>query len=190
MPPQPGVGVKPVVDEEPVAMAGHKGDRPDDVLEDSLVNEVVEVDPHPPWLNSFTAGGDGAFVLVRALDVDAEQSMPVRPGARAPSSRLNTEQVIEQRDYRVVMQIATASAPYDEGHDRQSFCVEVAQDLDLGYRAPRTDCSADVVSLVGVDDCGAYGILELEDHAGTNRLDDGRRSCFFAVHRLVEIDVL
>ena len=36
----------------------------------------------------------------------------------------------------------------------------------------------------------SYRLFEWKDHASANRLDDGRRPGLFAVHRVVEVDVL
>ena len=36
----------------------------------------------------------------------------------------------------------------------------------------------------------AHGLLELEDQAGADRLDDGRRAALLAVRRVVEVAVL
>ena len=48
--------------------------------------------------------------LVRPVQVDAEQPVAVRAGARAAAAGLDAEQVVEQRDDEVVVQVAPAAA--------------------------------------------------------------------------------
>src|SRR3546814_13285223 len=60
-----------------------------DVVEDGLRDEVVEVDPHPAGLDPLAAVADLPLELVRGLDVDADQPVPVRTGTRAAAARLD-----------------------------------------------------------------------------------------------------
>ena len=62
-------------------MLGHQPDRLDHVVEHGLGDEVVEVDPDPARLDALAAVRDLALELVRPLQVDAEQPVPVRPPA-------------------------------------------------------------------------------------------------------------
>ena len=91
-------------------MLGDQLDGAHDVLEHRIADEVVEADPHPAGLDALAAAGDLALELVRALEVDAEQSVPVGPGARAAAPRLDAEEVVEDRDDEVVVQVAAARA--------------------------------------------------------------------------------
>ena len=53
--PQAGERVEAVVAEQPPALARHEAYGLDDVGEDLLVDEVVEVDPHPAGLDALAA---------------------------------------------------------------------------------------------------------------------------------------
>src|SRR3954447_3105214 len=128
--PQPGDYVEAVVRQELRAVTRDETYCIDDVIGDPLVEEVREVDPHPSRLDALTAEPDLALARGRALEVDPNQPMAVRPRAGAAAARLDAEQVVEQRDDEVVMQIAPARTTYDERHDRQALRVEVAEDLD------------------------------------------------------------
>ncbi len=116
--------------------------------------------------------------------------MPVRPGARAAAAGLDPEQVVEQRHDEVVVQVATAWAAYDEGHDRQPVGVEVPEDLQVGVLPPRRDRALEKGVLAGPDQVGADGGLELEDQPGPDGLDDGGRPALLALLRVGQVAVL
>jgi hypothetical protein len=61
---------------------------------------------HPGLMPSHPCG-DGLLEGVRAFEVDAEQAVAVGPGAAAPATRLDAEQVVEQRHHEVVVEVAT-----------------------------------------------------------------------------------
>ena len=56
--PQPGVGVEPVVGQQPVAVGGDQVDCVDEVAGDGAGDEVVEVDPGPAGLDALAAVAD------------------------------------------------------------------------------------------------------------------------------------
>jgi hypothetical protein len=105
--PQPRRHVEAVVAEHPPAVPGDEPDGLDDVGARRVADEVVEVDPHPAGLDALAAAGDLGLELVGAVEVDAEQPVPVGTGARAAAARLDPEQVVEQRHHEVVVQVAT-----------------------------------------------------------------------------------
>src|SRR3954454_5715299 len=84
--PQPGDHVEAVVRQELRAVTRDETHRVDDVVGDPLVEEVREVDPHPSRLDAFTSEGYLALERVRALEVDAEQPVAVRPRAGATTA--------------------------------------------------------------------------------------------------------
>ena len=161
----------------------------DDVVEHGLADEVVEVHPDPARLDPLAAARDLALEPVRGLDVDPEQPVAVRPGARAAAARLDPEQVVEHRDDEVVVEVPPVVADR-ERHDRQPRQRRVAEDLDLGLvdqdaiaRSMKSSSRARIV----VD---ADRLLELEDEPGPDRLDDRRRAALLAMLGVVEVDVL
>ena len=64
MAPQSGVGVEGVIGKEHVAVTSDERNRAHHVVEDSLADEVVEVDAYPPRFDAFATGSDGAFILM------------------------------------------------------------------------------------------------------------------------------
>ena len=76
-----------------------------DVAEHRFADEIVEVDAHPTGLDSFAPAGDLPLELMGGLDVDSEQSVTVRTGARAPTTTLDTEQIVQDRDDEIVVQV-------------------------------------------------------------------------------------
>ena len=143
-----------------------------------------------PGLMPSQPRGDLALELVRALEVDAEQPVPVRAGARAAAAGLDAEQVVEQRDDEVVVQVAPARAAHHERHDREPLGVEVAEDLDRRARCcqrarPRGAGSRSSCARITLD---ADRLLELEDQPGADRLDDRRRAALLAVRGVGEVD--
>ena len=172
-------------------MRCHEVDRLDDVLEDGLGDEVVERDARPAGLDALApATHDLALVLVRALEVDAEQPVAVGAGARAAAAGLDPEQVVEQGDDVVVVQIAPRAPVDDERHDREPVGLEVAEDADVRVLRPALDGAAPEVLLVRVDHVDADGLLELEDETGADRLDDRRSAALLAHDGVVEVAVL
>ena len=98
-------------------MLGHPVDGAEQEVEDVLGDEVVEVDPHPAGLDALVALEDLALELARGVEVDAQQPVTVRPGARTAAAGLDAEEVVQERDDEVVVQIAVAVA-HQEGDDR------------------------------------------------------------------------
>ncbi len=188
--PQPGPGVEAVVGQQPPALGRDEVHRVDDVVDHRRTHEVVEVDPHPAGLDPLAAGGDLLLELVRALDVDAEQPVAVRPRARAAAAGLDPEQVVEQRDHEVVVQVAATGPAYDEGHDRQPLGFEVAEDLQAGVGAPGANGAAEELRLVRPDHLGPDRRLELEDQPGPDGLHNRRRTALLPVLRVGEVAVL
>ena len=62
-------------------MCGDEVDRFNDVVEHSIRDEVVEVDPDPSRLDSFAAEDHLVDDALGVLIVDAEQCMAIWPGA-------------------------------------------------------------------------------------------------------------
>ena len=104
--PEPGERIEVVGRQEAPAVRRHEIDRRDDVVEDGLGDEVVERDARPPGLDSLAAAAHDLPVLLRAFEADPEQPVAVRSGARAATSRLDPEEVVEQRDDVVVVEVA------------------------------------------------------------------------------------
>jgi hypothetical protein len=95
---------------------------------------------------------------VRVHDVDGEQPVPVRPGARAATACLDAEQVVEHRHHEVVVQVALAAADA-ERHDGQPPGVRVAQQLDVGVGGPASQRPLPQPFLAGLDHVGADRLL-------------------------------
>src|SRR4051794_30144517 len=87
--PQPGHRVEPVVGQEPRTESRDEQHCVDDEVGYLLVKEVREVHSHPAGLDALAPLGYLPFERVRALDVDAQQSMSVRACARAAAARLD-----------------------------------------------------------------------------------------------------
>lgn len=102
--PQPGVRVEGVVGQEPMAVPGNQPHCVDEVVADSIGDEVVEVEPHPARLDPVAAEGNLVVVAVGVRGVDGEQPVSVRSGAGAAAAGLDAEQVVEQGDHEVVVQ--------------------------------------------------------------------------------------
>src|SRR5215475_107568 len=106
MPPEPGQRVEAVVRQELPAVLRHEVHRSNDVAKDLLGDEVVEAHPDPAGLDPLTAMRDFALELVRTVKIDPQQPVAIRPGARAPATGLNSEQIVENGDHKVVVEIA------------------------------------------------------------------------------------
>src|SRR5437763_9525230 len=102
--------------------------------------------------------------------------MSVRTCARAAASRLDPEQIVEQRHDEVVVQVSAGGTAYDERDDRQTFCVDVAEDLDGRLCRPRVDGATEQGFLCRTDDGNSDGLLELKDQACADRANDVRRT--------------
>ena len=81
--------------------------------------------------------------LREVVEIDAQQPVPVGPGARAAAARLDAEEVVEQRDDEVVVQVPrpwrrtmkeTMESRSASGLPRMSM---------LGFSPPRVDGAAD-----------------------------------------------
>ena len=190
MSPEPARRIELVVLQKTPALGGDEIDRLEDELEDGLADEEVEVHTNPARLDTFAAPGDLAFELVRALDVDAEQPVSVRACARATAASLDPEEVVKQGNDEVVMQVSPARCAHDERDDRETFGRVRAENLDARVRVPARDCAPDEPFLAASDRLDAYGLLELEDESGADRLDDRRRPTLFALLNLRQIDML
>ena len=126
---RPGGGLEAVLGHEPPAVARHEVHRVEDELEDRLADEVVEVHPDPARLDPLAAAGDLALELVRRLEVDPEEPVAVRAGARAAAPRLDPEQVVEERHDEVVVEVPAGVAD-DERDDGQALERVRPEDLD------------------------------------------------------------
>ena len=89
-----------------MAVARDEGHGGDEVVEHRVGEEVVEVDPHPTGLDPLASRGDLAREAVGLVEVDAQELVSVRAGARAPAAGLDAEQVVEQGHDEVVVQVA------------------------------------------------------------------------------------
>jgi len=136
------------------------------------------------------AGQPDMQTMVQLIrQVDAEEPVAVRPGARAAAAGLDAEQVVEHRHDEVVVQVACA-VPDHEGDNGEATGVVVAQDVDLRVSRPRLDRAPDEGVLAAANQAGPHRLLQLEDEAGADRLDDGRRPTLLAVHPIVEVAVV
>ena len=77
----------------------------DDVIHDCVRDEIIEVHTDPTGLDTFAATSDLSFKLMALLKVDSEQTVTVRTSARTAASRLNSEEIIEKCDDKVVVQV-------------------------------------------------------------------------------------
>src|SRR3954451_628234 len=87
--PQSRHRVEPVVRQETRTETRDEQHGIDDVVSNLLVEEVREVHANPAGLDAFAPLGYLPLERMRALDVDAEQSMSVRTCARAAAARLD-----------------------------------------------------------------------------------------------------
>src|SRR5262249_3775611 len=140
--PEPRERVEAVFREEPPAVGRHHVDGGDDVFEDRLGDEVVEGDARPARLDPLAAAAYDPPVLVRALEADSEQAMPVRPRARAAATRLDPEEIVEQSDDVVVVEVAAGRRADDERDDREPVGLEVPEDVDVLVLPPPLDGAA------------------------------------------------
>ena len=98
--------------------------------------------------------------------------MPVGTRTRATTTRLDAEQVVEQSHHEVVVK-ETLVMPDQEGNDGQALRLLVAENTDPRVGGPAVDRAFHERVLELLDDVLANRGLELEDQAGTNRLDRG-----------------
>ena len=189
VPPHPGRRIEAVPRQEPPSVGGDQVDRIQDVVEHPLGEEVVEVHPHPARLDALASGGDLAFELVRPIQIDAEEPVPVRARARAAAPRLDPEQVVQERHDEVVVQVPLLVA-HDERHDRQPRQVVAPEDLDIGVLLPPMHRTVGERLLARADRLGADGLLELEHEARPDRLHDRGRAAFLTVLDVIEVPVL
>src|SRR5712692_5800148 len=89
--PEAAPRIEVVLGQEPPAVSGDEVHRLEDEIEHRLRDEVVEVDPDPPRLDPLAAAIDLALELVRLVQVDPQQPVPVRPCARTATARLDAE---------------------------------------------------------------------------------------------------
>ncbi len=190
VPPQAGRGLEAVVAEQPPAVAREHQHGLDEVVDDPVVDEVVEVHPHPAGLDALAAAGDLPFELVRTLEVDVQQPVAVGAGARTAAPRLDAEQVVEHGDDVVVVEVLPARRAHHEADDREPARVEVAEDLDAGLVLPRGHRPLQQGLLVLLDGGRPDGGLQLEDQAGADGLHDRGRAALLAVLRVVVVAVL
>src|SRR5690606_8448667 len=123
------------------------------------------------------------------LQVDAEQTVPVRPRTRAPTARLDPEEIVEQRGDEGVVQVALA-VPHHERDDREPPRIAVAEDVEVGALLPARDRAVDEALLARADRLRAHRFLELKHEPRADRLEDRGRSALFAVLWIVEVAVL
>ena len=128
-------GIEPVPRQQLPSLGRDQVDRVEHEPEDDLGQEVGEVHPHPPGLDPLAPERDLLLELLRGREVDAEQPVAVRPGARAPPAGLDAEQIVQQRDDEVVVQVPAVVA-HDERHDRQPRQVVAPEHLDVRVRLP------------------------------------------------------
>src|SRR4051794_13470360 len=107
--------------------------------------------------------------------------MAVGAGARAAATGLDAEEVVEHGDDEVVVEVASGLGAHGEGHDREPFGREVAEDLDGRLLLPSLDGAAEEDRLAGPDRRGPDSLLELEDEPCADRLDDGWGATLLAV---------
>ena len=78
----------------------------------------------------------------------------------------------------------------DERHDRKSRRVWIAEDQEIGIRAPARDRAADERLLASRDLVRADRILELKHEPSPYRLEDRGRAAFFAVFDVADVAML
>src|SRR5690606_24861339 len=110
--------------------------------------------------------------------------------AGAAAARLDAEQVVQQRHDEVVVQVPAAGTTHHKGQYGKAIRVDIAKDLDVGIRLPGLDRGAQEVLLVRANHVGAHRLLEREDQARADRLDDGWRAALFPVGRIGQVVVI
>jgi hypothetical protein len=187
--PLSGVRVETEVGQQPVAVRGDQVDGVDEVVADGVADEVVEVDAGPAGLDAVAVVHDLVEQGVGGGRVDGEQTVAVRPGARAAAAGLDAEEVVEQGDDIGVVQVGTLAVADAERDDGQPSGAVVAEDLDPGVAVPVRQRPPPVTLLGGLDGVGAYGLLEGEDQSGMDGLDDRRGAALLSGDRVVEVAV-
>src|SRR5262245_50926324 len=81
--PEPAIGVESVLRPQKPSVARDQVDGVHNVLKRVFGDEVVEAGPDPAGFDSLAAGDNLALEAERAVEVDAEQPMPVWAGAGA-----------------------------------------------------------------------------------------------------------
>ena len=124
------------------------------------------------------------------VEVDAEQAVAVRPGARAAAARLDAEQVVEQRDDEVVVQVplgrgATTNDTIDSRS--ASWLPRISM---FGLAPPRSMARRMNDSSRSRIASAADRLLELEDEPRADRLEDRRRAALLAMLGVGEVAVL
>ena len=115
------------------------------------------------------------------VEVDPEEPMAVRAGARAAPARLDPEHVVERSHHEVVVEVLARTVADGERHDRQPFGVVAAQDLEVRMRAPGLDRFTDEALLAPLDLVDSDGPLQLEHQPGADRTHDVGRPTFLTV---------
>src|SRR3954464_9247775 len=167
MPPQTGCLLELVLGQQLPAIRRDDLDGLQQVVEDRFADEVVEVDPNPAGLDALAPACDLTFELVRGVQIDSQQPVPVGTGAGAAAARLDPEEIVEQRDDVVVVQVAPAMADH-ERNDREPLRATVAEDLDVGVSLPALDGAIDERFLALTNRLDADLLLELEHEARSN----------------------
>ena len=186
----PVAGSKSILGKQFPAVLGEEVDGVDEVLGDGVGDEVVEAHPGPARLDSFASLGDLVLELVRPLDIDAEEAVAVRAGARATSARLDAEEVAQRCNDKVVMEVLAVWAIDHERQNRETIRAGVAKQLDRRVRRPCSDRPLAVRLLMQSDRGDADCCFQLEHQPGADRADDVGCTTLFAMHRVVEVTVV
>src|SRR5580765_5661803 len=133
--PEAALGVEAVQREQLPRLVREEVDCLEDVVEDLLAREVVEAQTDERELRAEVAGRRLALHPCRRLLVDPAEAVDVWPCAEAPASRLDPEQIVEERNHEVRVQ-QPARVAQAERHDREPLELRVAEDLDPAVGAP------------------------------------------------------
>ena len=110
----------PVVEAcEEVDMLGQKTDRIDEIADFGLGHDPVQADPAPAGACADLAGQDPGPDLPGRVIVNAQQMVAVRAGAGAPRTRLDAEQVIEQKRHQAGLDQLAGRIAQVEGDDTE-----------------------------------------------------------------------
>ena len=161
----------------------------DDVVTGGWGDKVVEVQPGPARFDALATVRDFPLEGMGPIEVDAEQAVPVWSRARTAASRLDAEQVIEQRHDIVVMQV-TGPVAQDEGNNGQPGRVRVTKDADLRVGSPGGQRLSPEPRFPCSDQIGTNGLLQLEDQPRADGTDDVGGAGFLPGHRVGEVLLL